>query len=66
MAQRRRPLAHLQLGRHVPQADLAVVAARDDGAEVVHHQQAADAVCGGRAAPQHDGEDQVVPRHDGV
>lgn len=44
-------LTHLQLGRHVPQADLAVVAAGDDGAEVVHHQQAADAVCGSCAAP---------------
>lgn len=42
---------HLQLGRHVPQADLAVVAAGDDGAEVVHHQEAADAVCGSCAAP---------------
>lgn len=41
------------------------MAAGDDGAEVVHHQQAADAVCGSRAAPQHDGEDQVVPRHGG-
>lgn len=44
-------LTHLQLGRHVPQADLAVVAAGDDGTEVVHHQQAADAVCGSCAAP---------------
>lgn len=50
-SERQQRVAHLQLGGHVPQADLAVVAAGDDGAEVVHHQQAADAVCGSSATP---------------
>lgn len=52
---------YLQLRGHVPEADLSVVAAGDDGVEVVHHQQAADAVGGCRAAPQHYGQNQVVP-----
>lgn len=39
------------------------MAAGDDGAEVIHHQQTADAVGGSRAAPQHDRQNQAVPRH---
>lgn len=61
---RHHPPQYLQLGRHVPEADLSVMAACDDGAEVVHHQQTADAVGGSRAAPQHNGQNQAVSRHD--
>lgn len=39
------------------------MAACDDGAEVVHHQQAADTVGGSCAAPQHYGQNQAVPWH---
>lgn len=59
----RSPRAHryLQLGGHVPETDLPVVATGNDGAEVVHHQHGADAVGGSCASPQNDGENQVVP-----
>lgn len=50
-----RPWRYLQLRRHVPEADLSIMAAGDDGAEVVHDQQTADAVGGSCAAPQHYG-----------
>lgn len=49
------PRRYLQLRRHVPEADLSIMAAGDDGAEVVHDQQTADAVGGSCAAPQHYG-----------
>ncbi len=47
--------SHLQLWGHVPDADLSIVAAGDDGGQVVHHQQAGDAVSGSIAAPQNYG-----------
>lgn len=47
--------AYLEVGGHVPNADLSIVAAGDDGGEVIHDQQAGDAVGGRRPAPQHYG-----------
>lgn len=45
----------LQLRGHVPDADLSVMAAGDDGAQIVHHQQAGDTVSGSITAPQNYG-----------
>lgn len=47
--------SHLKIRGQIPDADLTVVAAADDGGQVVHHQEAGDAVGGSMAAPQHYG-----------
>lgn len=47
--------SHLKVRGQVPDADLTIVAATDDGGQVVHHQKAGDAVGGSIAAPQHYG-----------
>ena len=41
------------------------MATSDNGAEIIHHKQAADAVGGSRTAPQNYGKYQVITCHNG-